>query len=106
MSTEYKKLFEEVFINKYQFDGSEKLVGVTPSKYDVDHKADCVKDMAQAHGADLKNCVYVGNNENDATACLLVGTSIAFNSKSERLVEVTTHHVESKDLFDILKFLG
>lgn len=103
---EYKKLFEDVFINKYQFDGSEKLIGVTPSKYDVDHKADCVKDTTQTYGADPKDCVYVGNNENDATACLLVGTSIAFNSKSERLVEVTTHHVESKDLFDILKFLG
>jgi HAD superfamily phosphoserine phosphatase-like hydrolase len=103
---EYKKLFQEVFINQYKFDADEKLIGVTPPKYDVDHKADCVKDMMQTYGADPRNCIYIGNNENDASACLLVGTSIAFNSKSERLVEVTTHHIESKDLFDILKFLG
>lgn len=99
-------LFQEVFINTYQFGQDGKLVGVTPAKYDINSKAQCVKDMVQQYMADPKNCVYVGNNENDTEAALNIGTSIAFNSKSERLVEVATHHVESKDIFDILKFIS
>lgn len=102
---EAKNLFEAVFINRYQFDETGKLTGATATKYDMEHKAECIKDMAQKYGVDVKNCVFIGNNENDVQAALTAGTSIAFNSKSERLVEVVTHHVESKDIFDILKFV-
>ena len=103
---EAKDLFEAIFINRFQFDESGKLTGATATEYDMEHKAECIKDMAQKYGVDIKNCVFVGNNENDVQAALTAGTSIAFNSKSEKLVEVVTHHVESKDLFDILKFIN
>lgn len=103
--TEAKEKFEEVFVNQYHFDANDNLTGVTASKYDVDHKSNCVKDMLAKYDAYPSSCVYVGNNETDATAALLVGTSIAFNSKSERLVEVCSHHIESQDLFDIMKLL-
>ena len=102
---EARNLFEEVFINRYQFDQSGKLVGVVPAAYSLENKAGCIKDMAAKYGADLQDCVFVGNNENDVEAALLTGTSIAFNSKSERLVEVASQHVESRDLHDILKYL-
>lgn len=104
--TESKELFEEIFVNQYHFDDNDNLVGATPARYDVDHKGDCVKDMIARYNAYSGNCVYAGNNETDAVAALLVGTSIAFNSKSERLVEVSTHHIESGNLFDIMKLLS
>ncbi|HCM51625.1 TPA: hypothetical protein DIS56_00610 [Candidatus Saccharibacteria bacterium] len=104
--TESKDLFEEIFVNQYHFDENDVLAGATPARYDVDHKADCVKDMIQKYNAYSGNCIYVGSNETDAVAALLVGDSIAFNSKSERLVEVSTHHIESGNLFDIMKFLN
>lgn len=104
--TESKELFEEIFVNQYHFDDSDRLIGATPARYDVDHKTDCIKDMIAKYNAYSGNCVYVGNNETDAAAALMVGTSIAFNSKSERLVEVSTHHIESDNLFDIMKSLS
>ena len=103
----YEDFFEKFpgFINHYHFDDTGKLTGATPTKYDMEHKATCIKDMAQKYGADLSQCVFVGDNENDVEAALTAGTSIAFNSKSERLVEVATYHIESEDLFDILRFI-
>lgn len=103
--TESKSLFEGIFVNQFHFDANGNLTGVTPSQYDVDHKADCVKDMLAKYNAYPGNCVYVGNNETDASAALLVGTSIAFKSKSERLVEISNHHIETDDLFEIMKFV-
>lgn len=103
--TELKNLFEDIFINQYHFDEAGNLIGVTPSPYNVDHKADCVKEMMAKYGAPPSNCVYIGNNETDAAAVLLVGTSIAFNSRSERLVEVTNDHIESDNVFDIMKLV-
>lgn len=106
LGTELKNSFEAIFINQYLFDERGNLTGVTPSPYDVDHKGDCVKDMMAKYGAPPSNCVYIGNNETDAVASLLVGTSIAFNSRSERLVEASNNHVESDNVFDIMKFIS
>lgn len=105
LGTELKNMFEAIFINQYQFDDSGKLLSVTVSPYDVDHKANCVKEAMSRYGAAPSNCVYIGNNETDAAPSLLVGTSIAFNSRSERLVEVSSSHVESDNVFDIMKFV-
>jgi phosphoserine phosphatase len=77
-------LFDEVFTNQYHFDEQGKLVDVTPVKYGMENRAQCLTDSATKYGAELKNCVFVGNNESDVEAALLAGTSIAFNSKSER----------------------
>jgi phosphoserine phosphatase len=103
---EAKLFFDEVFTNQYNFDEQGKLLDVTPVKYSMDNRAQCLTDSAQKYGVDLKKCVFVGNNESDVEAALLAGTSIAFNSKSERLVEVSTHHIEAKDLREIVQFLG
>jgi phosphoserine phosphatase len=105
LGSDLKNMFEAIFINQYQFDEAGKLSGVTPSPYDVDHKADCVKQTIIKYGASPSNCVYIGNNETDAVPALMVGTSIAFNSRSERLVEVCSNHVESGNVFDIMKFI-
>ena len=102
---EAKELFQEVFINRYHFDEAGKLVDATPTQYNIDNKAGCVRDMSEKYATELLNCVFVGDNENDVEAALAVGTSIAFNSKSERLVEVATYHIESEDLFDVLRFI-
>jgi phosphoserine phosphatase SerB len=99
-------LFDEVYINKYNFDAEGKLVGATPAQYGMEDKAACIKDMAAKYGVDTKDCVFVGDNENDVAAALTAGKSIAFNSKSERLVEVATNHVESNDLREILQFIN
>lgn len=103
---ESKVLFDEIFINHYQFDEQGRLTGVEPTKYDMEEKGTCIRDMATKYGVETADCVFVGDNENDVSAALTAGKSIAFNSKSERLVEVATHHVESNDLREILQFIN
>lgn len=98
-------LFDDEFINKYEFDESGNLIGATPTKYDMEHKATCLKDVSTRYGLAPKDCIFIGDNVNDVDAALLAGTSIAFNSKSEQLVEAATHHVKSSDLNDILQYI-
>ncbi|MEK7561691.1 MAG: HAD-IB family phosphatase [Patescibacteria group bacterium] len=103
---EAESLFEEVFINRYLFDKEGNLTGAVPTPYDMEHKATCIKDTATKYGVEVDKCLFVGDNENDIEAALVAGTSIAFNSKSENLVQAATHHVESRRLPDILRFVS
>lgn len=99
------ELFEEVFINRYHFDEQENLISATPTPYDMEHKATCVKDTAAKYGISPEDCYFVGDNENDVDAALFTGTSIAFNSKSDVLAQAATHIVDSKNLRDVLQFM-
>lgn len=101
----HEHLFDEIFINRYFFDEKGHIAKAVPTKYDMEHKATCIKDTAAKYGADPIDCVFVGDNVNDIKASVAAGVSIAFNAKSSELVEVATHHVESNDLRDILQYL-
>ncbi|MDB5160843.1 MAG: phosphoserine phosphatase SerB, partial [Candidatus Saccharibacteria bacterium] len=50
---EAKVLFDEVYINKYDFDSEGKLIGATPTKYDMEDKGTCIKDSAAKYGVEL-----------------------------------------------------
>lgn len=103
---DHADLFEQVYINRYVFNDDGTINHAIPTKYDVEHKATCIKDVARKFGQTPADCVFVGDNVNDVQAALTAGTSIAFNSKSEELVQVATHHVQSNDLSDILPCLA
>jgi HAD superfamily phosphoserine phosphatase-like hydrolase len=99
-------VFEDVFINRYVFDAQGHIVRAIPTKYDMEHKATCIKDMAQKYGVDIADCVFIGDNVNDVHAAFVAGTSIAFNCKSDELAQAATHHVVSNDLRDILPHIA
>jgi len=101
----HQELFDDVFINRYIFDESGNIEKAVPTKYDMEHKATCIKDMAKKYGVGLKDCVFVGDNFNDVDAALVAGVSIAFNAKSSELVEAATYHVASSDLRHILQYI-
>jgi phosphoserine phosphatase len=98
-------LFDEIFINRFYFDEAGLITHAVPTKYDMEHKATCIKDTATRYKVDINDCVFVGDNINDVEAALVAGVSIAFNAKSDELVQAATHHVESNDLRDILSLL-
>lgn len=99
------RLFDEVFINRYHFDQTGKLINATATQYDMEHKATCITEIAKKYGVNPEDCYFIGDNENDIDAALLAGTSIAFNSKSDALTQASTHIVASTDLRDILKYI-
>jgi HAD superfamily phosphoserine phosphatase-like hydrolase len=98
--------FEDIFINRYIFDDRGHIVRAIPTKYDMEHKATCIKDMARKYDVDIEDCIFIGDNINDVDAALVAGTSIAFNCKSDKLVQAATHHVASNDLRDILQHIA
>ncbi len=97
-----KSLFEDVFINHFNFDEHGKLLSATATPYDGEHKATCIRDMVLKYAANLDDTVFIGDNDNDVAAAQIAGTSIAFNSKSEQLNQVVTHIATSNDLRDLL----
>ncbi|MBI2798203.1 HAD-IB family phosphatase [Candidatus Saccharibacteria bacterium] len=100
----WQEIFEDIFINKYIFDPQGSIADAIPTPYDFEHKATCIRDMAKKYGVNIDQTVFVGDNHNDIHAAIAAGTSVAFNCKSDQLVQVATHHVESNDLRDILPY--
>lgn len=73
--------------------------------YDEEHKATGIRHAADKYGVDLATTVFIGDNQNDVQAAQTAGLSIAFNAKSRELIQISTHHVNSHDLRDILTFI-
>jgi len=80
--------FDDVLINKFEFDNEGNLMGCVATKYDIEHKATGLKMIAKREGFDLSECVFVGDNHNDIHVAEIAGLAIAFNSKSETFSEM------------------
>lgn len=102
---DYEKIFDDVLINWICFDGKGKIKSMRFTEYDMERKADGLKMIAERHGINPRECVFVGDHENDIQVAGLAGFSISFNSKSERLNEVADTVILKKDLREILSYL-
>lgn len=98
-----KEIFDDIFINYFIFDKKGKLIRINGTKYDCEHKATALKEIAKREKIKLSECVFIGDNHNDAHAAKAAGLSIAFNSKSEQLNEICDIVIKEKDLRLILK---
>ncbi len=97
--------FEEVLINHLSFDHRGALVGGTPTDFDVDRKGAGLLEIARRQQVDPKRVAFVGDNYNDVSAARAAGLAIAFNPRSEELVETADVVVEGDDLRGILPHL-
>lgn len=98
----YDELFDDVFINRYFFEEDGEISYAIPTPYDMEHKAKGVINLAKKYGCSTKECVFIGDSENDIHAAEVAGFSIGFNCKSEMLSEICDVVVESGDISDIL----
>ncbi|MFC1742165.1 HAD family hydrolase [Nanoarchaeota archaeon] len=96
--------FDDVMINYFDFDPSGVISGCRATKFDFEHKATGLLQIAEREGFDSSECVFVGDNHNDIKAAETAGLSIAFNSKSDTLCEVADVVIpkENKDLRAVL----
>ncbi|HPQ40077.1 MAG TPA: HAD family phosphatase [bacterium] len=99
---DWESVFEYVFLNRLIFDDSQRLLGVSATPYDIDHKADGLKEMARRTGFELSDTVFVGDHFNDVSVARIAGLSIAFNCKSDALAEVSDTVIDGTDLRKIL----
>ncbi len=97
--------FDEVLINRLDFDDDGRLVGGTHTDFDVDRKGAGVLEIARRLGVDVARTAFVGDNYNDVSAARTAGLSIAFNPRSEELTEAVHEVVTGDDLRGILPHL-
>ncbi len=102
---DYAAIFEDVFINRYVFDQNGHLLHGVATPYDEEHKATGIRHTAAKHNLPITDTVFIGDNINDVQAAQVAGLSIAFNAKSPELIQIATHHVDSRDLRDILPLI-
>lgn len=88
------------------------LVGWDLSRTDYGSKVDSLKEIIEKCDADVSDCVYVGNGNNDVSVAKYVvdngGTAISFNGTPE-LREVCTYSVVQprgeENFLDVLKYM-
>lgn len=97
--------FDHILINRLRFGPSGRLDGGTPTAFDLDRKADGLRELARREGLDPREVAFVGDNANDVAVAGAAGRAIAFNCKSDELARVAHVVVKTHDLRAILPHL-
>jgi phosphoserine phosphatase len=101
---DYEKVFDHVYINRIFFDPDGSINRIE-AKHDFHDKSDSLLQICAAEKIRPEECIFVGDHDNDVEAAKLAGFSIAFNSKSRELEEVSDAVIKKKDLREILKYI-
>lgn len=70
-----------------------------------DKKAAIIQNLCASLNISPSQVIYIGDSGDDVEACRLVGKSIAFNSTSQALLNITDHRVKSLVLTDLLDYI-
>lgn len=103
MIPDYRRLFDEVFINRLHFRSSGKLFDVTPTPYDFAGKADAVRLLQERYQIPTSDTYFVGEGLNDQYVINAVGTSIAWNPADQVVENGFDVVVRGADFMDIVR---
>jgi HAD superfamily phosphoserine phosphatase-like hydrolase len=95
---QWRKVFSHVYLNRLVFDDRHRLAGVRTTPYDIEHKADGLREMARITRIPLTDTVFIGDHFNDVSVARTAGFSIAFNCKSDELRQAASVVTTGKDL--------
>lgn len=102
---EHNDFFDYVFLSKIFFDDGGVISGVNATEFDMLKKVDALKQIVSKEDISLKECVFIGDHDNDAKIAEEAGLGIAFNCKSDKLREVADVVIEKKDLREVLRYV-
>ena len=68
-------------------------------------KAEIIRHLCKDLGIKPKEVIYIGDSDTDIEAFNEVGISIAFNSSSKELKEVSKYIVDTHNLADVIKYI-
>lgn len=102
---DYEKIFGHIYMSRLIFDNKGTLIDAIPTAFDMEKKADALKQIAEKERISLKECVFVGDHHNDVKIAQAAGLGIAFNCKSDELRKVADVVIEKKDLREVLGFV-
>jgi HAD superfamily phosphoserine phosphatase-like hydrolase len=97
--------FDHVLINRLEFDADGLIGGGIATPFDVERKADGIRELCRRERLVAADCAFVGDNENDLSAAHAAGFSIAFDCKSPRLAAAASVVVPGGDLRAVLPYL-
>jgi len=101
----YKDIFDDVFLSWINFDENGFISEIKPTKFDMEKKADALKQIVDGEGISLKECVFVGDFLNDMKIMQEAGLGIAFNCEHDELKKVADVVIDKKDLREVLKHI-
>lgn len=99
-------LFDHILINKLHYTSDGLIDGGDPTPYDLQGKADGLRELARREGLCSEQVAFVGDNENDIWIAEAAGRAIAFNCKSDKLRQLCHVEVKPKDLRLVLEHLS
>jgi HAD superfamily phosphoserine phosphatase-like hydrolase len=97
--------FDEIHTNRICFDSQGRISDWRATPYDMQGKAEILRDIAEREQIPLSRCAYVGDSSNDVWIAREAGFTIAINPKSDELEQLADAVVRTNDLRDILPHL-
>lgn len=94
--------FTHVLINHLRFGPDGRLEGGTPTPYDMDGKADGLREIARREGLTPERCAFVGDNINDLAVMRTAGLSVGVFVKSPEVASAAAVVIEEPDLRALL----
>ena len=101
----YNELFDDVFLSKIYFGEDGKITSIEPTEFDIEKKAEALKQIAKRENIRLEECVFVGDYLNDLKVIQEAGLGIAFNCKHDELKKAADVVIEKKDLREVLRYI-
>ena len=101
----YNEIFDDVFLSRIYFDKKGRITKVEATEFDMDKKAEALKQIAKREKIRLEECVFVGDYLNDMKIIREAGLGIAFNCQHDELKKISDVVIEKKDLREVLKYI-
>lgn len=99
---DHAKWFDQVFINRMQFDSHGSILGITPTPFDFERKPDAVRYLCSLYGFHTLQSICVGSNFVDKHLIEVAGRTIAFNSTSDEVQELFDWRLDSDNFMDLV----
>ena len=101
----YNEIFDDVFLSKIYFDENGFITKIEPTEFDIEKKAEALKQIAERENIRLEECVFIGDYLNDMKVMQEAGLGIAFNCEHEELKKIADVVIEKKDLRGVLRYI-
>jgi phosphoserine phosphatase len=94
--------FDHVLINRILFHADGRIAGGQATPYDLEGKADGLRELARREGLSLEQCAFVGDHTNDLGALRAAGFAVAVNVKDEAVARAAHRVLDAHDLRALL----
>jgi HAD superfamily phosphoserine phosphatase-like hydrolase len=102
---DYRKYFDQVFVNTLLFDSDDVVSGVNATQYDYEGKADALRLCCDIYGFDLNESVFVGDRFNDKHAIEVAGHAILYSDSKDGVKFQVDHVIEADDFLVLANYI-